>query len=76
MKLERLKKQDLFLRAIRSTKESQDGNIYHKPMSDAEFREIIISYFLGNGWYIEDPLSQEQANTEASYEIVKRYFGS
>lgn len=76
MKLEKLKKQDLFLRAIRSTKESQENNVYPKPMSDTEFREIMIAYFLGNGWYIADPLLQEQVNTEAAYEIIKRYLGS
>lgn len=76
MKLEKLKKQDLFLKAIRSTKESQGDSVYPKPMSDAEFREILIAYFLGNDWCIADPLPQEQVNTKAAHEIVKRYLGS
>ncbi len=75
MKLTKHKRQDLFLHAIQATKEPRDGNLYPEPMSDREFREIMISYFLGDDWYVVDPLTQDQANTEAAYEIVERYLG-
>lgn len=70
------KKQELFLKAIQATKGPNGDNLIPKPMSDAEFRELIIAYFLGENWYVALSMTQEQSNSEAAYEIIARYLGN
>lgn len=49
------------------------GNIFGVGVSDAEFRKFIISYLLGDDWYVVDPLGQTQINEIALYEILEKY---
>ena len=37
-------------------------NIYGVGISDAEFRQFMIDYILGEDWYVADPLGQNQIN--------------
>lgn len=49
---------------------SDSNNIYPKGMSDEEFIKFIASYFLGENYYIADPISHNQANTIIAKEII------
>lgn len=53
----------------------QDENFYPRPTSDKHFRRLIIDHFLGEDWYVIDPLSSEQINTVALAEIMGKYKG-
>ena len=48
-------------------------NIYPEPMTDAEFVQIIMDYFLGENYYVADPISHKQVNTVVACEIISRY---
>ena len=48
-------------------------NIFGVGISDAEFRQFIIDYLLGEDWYIVDPLGQTQVNEIALYEILGKF---
>ena len=49
-------------------------NIFGVGISDAEFREFIIDYLLGENWYVTDPIGQSQVNEIALYQILKKYY--
>ena len=49
------------------------GNIFGVGISDAEFRQFIIDYLLGEDWYVVDPLGQAQINELALYEILGKF---
>lgn len=42
-------------------------------ISDADFRQFIIDYLLGDNWYVVDPVTQEQVNEIALHEILSMY---
>ena len=48
-------------------------NIFGVGISDAEFRQFMIKYLLGDDWYVVDPLGQTQINEIALYEILEKY---
>ena len=48
-------------------------NMFGVGVSDEEFREIIIDYFLGEDWYVVDPIGQTQVNEIALYKILEKY---
>lgn len=48
-------------------------NIFGVGISDAEFRQFIIDYLLGEDWYVADPLGQTQINEIALYEILEKH---
>lgn len=48
-------------------------NIFGVGVSNAEFRQFIIDYLLGEDWYVVDPLGQKQINEIALYKILERY---
>lgn len=48
-------------------------NIFGVGVSDAEFRQFIINYLLGEDWYVVDPLGQTQINEIALYQILEKY---
>lgn len=48
-------------------------NIFGVGISDAEFRQFIINYLLGEDWYVVDPLGRTQINEIALYEILEKY---
>lgn len=44
------------------------------PLTKAqEGLNVLIHHFLGDDWYVVMPLSTEQVNTEAIYEILRNY---
>lgn len=53
------------------SKEDEDTNLYLSGMTDREFRDVMIRYFLGDNYYIVDPISDTQVTTIAAYEIIK-----
>ena len=60
-----------FLKKIEDKYINGNGdNIYPKSMSDEEFQRIIIDYFLGENYYIVDPISHGQANVIIAREII------
>lgn len=61
-----------FMNERYKNREDKD-NIYGVGISDAEFRRFIISYLLGDDWYVVDPLSQPQVNEIALYEILNKH---
>lgn len=62
-----------FLKKIENKYMNGNGdNIYPKSMSDEEFRKLIIDYFLGDDYYIADPISHGQANVIVVYEIISK----
>ena len=48
-------------------------NIFGVGVSDAEFRQFIIDYLLGEDWYVVDPLGQTQINEIALYKILEKH---
>ena len=48
-------------------------NMFGVGVSDAEFRQFIINYLLGDDWYVVDTLGQTQINEIALYEILEKY---
>ena len=61
-----------FLKEKYEQREDKD-NIYGVGISDAEFRNFIIQYLLGEGWYVVDPLGQTQINEIALLRILEKY---
>ena len=45
---------------------------YHPPTQAQEGIDILIKHFLGDNWYCIST-NNEQANTEAIYEILQKY---
>jgi len=48
-------------------------NMFGVGVSDAEFRQFIIDYLLGEDWYVVDPLGQKQINEIALYKILEKH---
>lgn len=48
-------------------------NMYGVGISDAEFRQFIITYLLGEDYIITDPISQSQINEIALNDILTKY---
>ena len=66
------KRQEEFLTKLRDKYRDHDDldNFYPTSMTDADFIKIITEYFLGENFYIADPLSPGQANVIIAYEII------
>lgn len=61
-----------FMNERYKNREDKD-NIFGVGISDAEFRQFIIDYLLGENWYVVDPLGQAQINEIALYEILEKH---
>ena len=48
-------------------------NIFGVGVSDAEFRQFMINYLLGEDRHVVDPLGQTQINEIALYKILEKY---
>ena len=48
-------------------------NMFGVGVSDAEFRQFIINYLLGEDWYVVDPLGQTQINEIALYWSLEKH---
>ena len=66
-------KREKFLKMIENKYMYESENIYPEPMTDREFVQIMLDYFLGENYYVADPLGHEQINTIIAYEIISRY---
>lgn len=66
------KRQEEFLKKLRDKYRDHDDldNVYPISMTDSDFIKIITEYFLGEKFYIADPLSPGQANVIIAYEII------
>ena len=60
-----------FLREL-ELKSDKDYGLMPYPIDAQEGLNILIDHFLGKDWYVVNPISTEQVNTEAIYEILKR----
>ena len=58
---------------IRYRNREDKDNMFGVGISDAEFRDFIIQYLLGEDWYVVDPLGQTQVNEIALYRILEKY---
>lgn len=50
-----------------------DYGIFPPPTEAQEGLNILIKHFLGEDWYTANPISQEQVNTEAIYQILENH---
>lgn len=68
------KRRDRFLKSLREKYRDSNNplNIYPTNMADSEFIDIMVKYFLGEDYYISDPVSPGQANVLLAYEIISR----
>lgn len=48
-------------------------DLYDPPTPDHTAMNVLIRELLGMGWYIAEPESNEQVNTVAVYQIIRRY---
>jgi hypothetical protein len=54
-------------------KSENDYGVFLPPTEAQEGLTILIKHFLGENWYTANPVSHEQVNTEAIYEILRKY---
>ena len=54
---------------------SQDltSGLMSPPMEDKKALEFLTDYLLGENWYVVDPLSPKQVNTNRVHEILWKY---
>lgn len=69
------KRQQDFLNKILN-KTILEDNIFPDATSDREFVSTIVDYFLGEDYYVINPVTQGQANTYMLCEIIERYYGA
>ena len=53
--------------------DSIDCDIMSPPMEDKKALEFLPDYLLGENWYVVDPLSPKQVNTNRVHEILWKY---
>jgi hypothetical protein len=54
-------------------KSDKDYGLCPPPIEAQEGLDVLIGHFLGESWYTTMPLSQQQVNTEAIYNILSLY---
>ena len=52
---------------------NEDYGILAPPTDAQHGLNILINHFLGEDWYATTPISNAQVNTEAIYEMLKKY---
>ena len=52
--------------------DSKDYGLCPPPTNAQDGLNILIDHFLGEDWYSTMPMSQEQVNSEAIYEILQK----
>lgn len=67
-------KREKFLQMIENKYMYESENIYPESMTDREFVQIMLDYFLGEDYYIADPLGHGQINTIVACEIISKYY--
>ena len=53
--------------------DSIDCGIMSPPMEDKRALEFLKDYLLGENWYVVDPVSPNQVNTNIVHEILWKY---
>lgn len=53
--------------------EEDRKNIFSPPLEPQVALNILIEHFLGEDWYTPNPIGVKQVNTEAIYEILRKY---
>ena len=53
--------------------DSIDCEIMSPPMEDKKALEFLTDYLLGENWYVVDPISPRQVNTNIVHEILWKY---
>lgn len=53
--------------------DSVDCGIMSPPMEDKKALEFLTDYLLGENWYVVDPISPKQVNTNRVHEILWKY---
>lgn len=53
--------------------DSIDCGIMSPPMEDKKALEFLTDYLLGENWYVVDPISPKQVNTNRVHEILLKY---
>ena len=53
--------------------DSIDCEIMSPPMEDKKALEFLTDYLLGENWYVVDPISPKQVNTNIVHEILWKY---
>ena len=61
-----------FIKEKESKRKDKD-NIYCIGITDSEFIDFIITYLLGENWYVVDPLGHNQINQIVLEEILYTY---
>lgn len=61
-----------FIKEKESKREDKD-NLYCTGISDREFIDFIITYLLGENWYVVDSLGHDQVNQIALEDILCIY---
>lgn len=51
----------------------KDYGLCPPPLNSQEALKILTKHFLGDDWYVVMPLNQQQVNTEAVYEILRKF---
>ena len=54
-------------------KKEYDCGMMPSPTTDAQACYFLCKYLLGTDWYVIDPVSQDQVNTEMVCEILLKY---
>lgn len=67
------KRREKFLQMIENKYMYESENIYPESMTDREFVQIMLDYFLGEDYYVADPISHEQINTIIACEIISKH---
>lgn len=67
-------KREKFLQMIENKYMYESENIYPESMTDREFVQIMLDYFLGEDYYVADPLGHGQINTVVVCEIISKYY--
>lgn len=57
----------------KESKRKDKDNIYCVGITDREFVVFIITYLLGEDWYVADSLGHDQINQVALEEILDKY---
>ena len=53
--------------------DSVDCDLMSPPMEDKKALEFLTDYLLGENWYVVDPLSPKQVNTNRVHEILWKH---
>jgi hypothetical protein len=50
----------------------KDYGLCPPPIKAQKALNILVEHFLGKDWYVTTPMGQEQVNSEAVYEILRK----